>query len=74
MIDGQSGEEMISLVKKAMEENKLIVFLFHGVGGEHPINVSLAAHRQLLHFLKKNEKDIWIASFIDVIRYAKNKF
>src|SRR5664279_2737637 len=65
-MNGQSSDEMIALVKKAMASHTLLVFLFHGVGGEHALNVSLAAHSQLLHFLKQNEKDIWITPMITV--------
>ena len=71
-INGQTGEELINLVKKAMANNGLLVFLFHGVGGGHSLNVSLDAHSQLLHFLKQNEKDIWIAPLIDIATYAKD--
>lgn len=71
-INGQSGDEMISLVKKALANNTLLVFLFHGVGGEHSLNVSLSAHSQLLHFLKQNENDIWVAPMIEVAEYIKN--
>jgi peptidoglycan/xylan/chitin deacetylase (PgdA/CDA1 family) len=72
VINGQSGDELISLVKKAMETNVLVVFLFHGVGGEHSLNVSLSAHSRLLHFLKQNERDIWVAPLIDISRYVKD--
>ena len=72
MINGQSGDELINLVKNALAKNSLIVFLFHGVGGGHDINVSLEAHSELLHFLKDNEKDIWVAPLIEVAKYAKN--
>lgn len=68
-INGQSGEELVALVKQAMEKGSLLVFLFHGVGGEHSLNVSLEAHRTLLYFLKQHEKDIWIAPMIDVAEY-----
>lgn len=71
MMNGQSGDDMIRLVKQAMENHRLLVFLFHGVGGEHNLNVSLAAHSQLLHFLKQNQKDIWVAPMIDVAEYIK---
>jgi sialate O-acetylesterase len=71
MISGQSGDELIGLVKKAMENNALLVFLFHGVGGEHNLNVTLNAHRKLLYFLKQNEKDIWVAPMIDIAEYVK---
>jgi peptidoglycan-N-acetylglucosamine deacetylase len=41
MENGASSDEMIALVKKAMQTHSLLVFLFHGVGGEHNLNVSL---------------------------------
>lgn len=71
MISGQSGEEMIALVKQAMAKHTLIVFLFHGVEGGNPLNVSLAAHSQLLHFLKQNQKDIWVAPMLEVAGYIQ---
>lgn len=73
MENGASAEEMIALVKKAMQTHTLLVFLFHGVGGEHNINVSVEAHSKLLHFLKQNEKDIWIAPMINVSKFIKSK-
>jgi peptidoglycan-N-acetylglucosamine deacetylase len=72
MINGESGDYLTGLVKKAVESHTLLVFLFHGVGGGHNINVSLAAHSQLLHFLKQHEKEIWIAPMVDVAQYIKN--
>lgn len=72
MINNQTGTQLIALVKEAMATHSLIVFLFHGVGGEHSLNVSLSAHSQLLHFLKQNEKDIWNASMIEVAAYIKS--
>jgi sialate O-acetylesterase len=50
----------------------LLVFLFHGVGGGHNINVDKDAHSRLLHFLKENEKNIWIAPMVDVAQYIKS--
>lgn len=73
MINGKSGEELIALVKTAMESRALIVFLFHGVGGEHSLNVSADAHRQLVRFLKQNEKDIWTAPMIDVAEFIRRQ-
>lgn len=72
-INGESAEQLIALVKKAMATHTLLVFLFHGVGGEHSLNVSLEAHSELLHFLKQNEKDIWVAPMIDVAKYIKRR-
>jgi sialate O-acetylesterase len=42
-----------------------------GTGGEHNINVALSEHRKLLNYLKKNEKDIWLAPMVDVADYIK---
>ena len=71
MINGQTGEQLIDLVKRSKETHTLLVFLFHGVGGEHGLNVSLEAHRQLLAFLHNNQKDIWIAPMLDVAEFIK---
>jgi peptidoglycan-N-acetylglucosamine deacetylase len=72
-INGETGEQMIDLVKKAREKNALLVFLFHGVGGEHGLNVDLVAHRQLLYYLKANEADIWVAPMLEVAEFIKAK-
>ena len=72
VVNGETAAQMIEWVRKAMETNSLLVILFHGVGGGNSLNVSLPAHSQFLHFLKQNEKDIWIAPMIDVAEYIKN--
>jgi len=69
--NGNSGDEMIAAVKRAMKSNALLVFVFHGVGGDHNINISLEAHRELLQFLKQNESQVWVAPFIDIAEYIK---
>lgn len=73
VINGQSGDELIALVKQAETKGALLTFLFHGVGGEHAINVSLEAHRQLLHYLKQKEKTIWIATALQAAEYINHK-
>jgi len=70
-INGQSAQYMINLVKKAQQSHTLLVFLFHGVGGGHNLNVGLKEHSQLLHYLKANEKDIWIAPMVEVAQRIK---
>ena len=71
MVNGETGTQMIEWVKKAMETNSLLVILFHGVGGGNALNVSLPAHREFLLYLKKNEKNIWIAPMLEVAEYIK---
>ena len=71
MVNGETSAQMIEWVNKAIETNSLLVILFHGVGGGNALNVSLSAHREFLKYLKQNEKDIWIASMIDVAEHIK---
>jgi sialate O-acetylesterase len=70
-INGESADYMIGLVKKAIQTHTLLVFLFHGVGGGHNINVGLEDHSKLLHFIKQNQDKIWIAPMVDVAQYIK---
>lgn len=73
MISGQSGDELVGLVKQAMQKHALLVFLFHGVGGGHDLNVSLDAHRQLLRFLAEKRNEIWVAPLFDIAEYMKKE-
>ncbi|MBU1008782.1 MAG: polysaccharide deacetylase family protein [Bacteroidetes bacterium] len=70
MVSGQTGEALIAMVEKARKDFSLIVFIFHGVGGEHAINVDLAEHNKLLRYLKENERDIWVATMADIAEFV----
>jgi sialate O-acetylesterase len=72
MVNNHTGAQMIEWVKKAVETNSLLVFLFHGVGGGNSLDVSLPAHRELLTYLKANEKDIMIAPMVEVAEHIKD--
>ncbi len=71
MINGESGDQLVTLVKKAMDNNALLVFLFHGVGGEHDLNVSLEAHRYLLRFLKQHDDQIWVPTMAELASHIR---
>ncbi len=71
VVNGETGEQMIEWVKKAMETNSLLVILFHGVGGGNVLNVDVSAHRELMLFLEQNEKDIMIAPMITVAEHIR---
>jgi len=68
-----TAAQMIALVEEAEKKGSFIVFLFHGVGGEHPLNIDLEEHRKLLEYLKKRESDIWVAPMVEVAKYIKQK-
>jgi len=69
---GQTGRQMIDLVKQAQQSGKLLVFLFHGVGGEHALNVSSQAHSELLHYLKDQQQDIYIDTMLHMAEHINN--
>lgn len=71
MVNGETAEQMIGWVRKAVESNSLLVILFHGVGGGNALDVSLPDHHRFLSYLKQNEKDIWIAPMIDVAEHIR---
>jgi len=71
MINGHPAEYMIDLVEQAAQTHTLLVFLFHGVGGGHNIDVALSEHSKLLHYLKEKEKDIWIAPMVEVADHIR---
>ena len=62
---------MIALVKQAQSSGKLLVFLFHGVGGEHGLNVEKEEHSKLLHYLKENEKEIYIDTMLHMAEHIQ---
>ncbi len=70
-ISARPASYMIDLVKKAMETNTLLVFLFHGVGGGHNINEERSEHSKLLAFLNEHKKDIWVAPMVEVANYVR---
>jgi len=70
-VDGESSGELIAQVEKAREEGGLLVFLFHGVGGEHGINVSLEAHNELVDYLAQHKDEIWVAPMVEVAESMK---
>jgi sialate O-acetylesterase len=71
-INGQNADYMINLVKQAQQSHTLLVFLFHGVGGGHSLNVAKAEHSKLIHYLKDHENDIWVAPMVDVAEEIKS--
>jgi sialate O-acetylesterase len=67
----QTGQQMIELVKQAQQSGKLLVFLFHGVGGEHALNVSNEAHSELLQYLKEHENEIYIDTMLNIAEHIR---
>ncbi|MCW5980510.1 MAG: polysaccharide deacetylase family protein [Bryobacteraceae bacterium] len=70
MVRDVSGERMIALVRKAIDTGALAVFMFHGVGGGHSIDISREAHRELLGWLDKHREVVWTDTFRRVMEHV----
>lgn len=73
MVNNHIFEEMKAWVDKAIQTNSLLVFLFHGVGGGNSLDVSLAAHRQLLLYIHQKQNEIWTAPLVEVAAYIRQQ-
>lgn len=71
VIAGQTTEQLTAMVDDAIEAGGLLVFLFHGVGGEHPIDVALDSHNALVDYVKAKQSKLWVAPMVDVAKYVK---
>jgi len=72
VVANNSFEEMKTWVDKAIQSHSLLVILFHGVGGGNGLDVTIAAHRQLLSYIKQNEKDIYVKPMIEMAAHIKD--
>lgn len=64
-----TGADLIAAVQDTERTDGMIVFGFHGVGGDY-LTVSAEAHAQLLAYLKAHSDTIWVAPFSTVMDYA----
>lgn len=67
--DHTASDKLIAFVKKVEGSGGMGVIMFHGVGGDY-ITTSAQVHRELLAYLKENQKDIWITTFQQAMDYA----
>lgn len=69
-VSGATAEELVAKVDAAIQAHTWLVFLFHGVGGEHNINVAKEAHDQLVEYLAKHQADVWVAPVTKVAEFV----
>ncbi len=69
-VDSPSAGELIAGVEEALKKGTIVVFMFHSVGGGY-LNVGAEEHRKLCEYVKKNEKDIYTGTFLEVMQYIK---
>lgn len=71
-VDSPTGKELIAYVKEARAKGTIATFMFHSVGGGY-LNVSNEALRELLIYLKENERDYWVDTFYKVTAYIADQ-
>ncbi|TWB52190.1 polysaccharide deacetylase family protein [Nitrospirillum viridazoti] len=67
--DGVTGAQLIAFAQEAEAGGGMAVFLFHGVGGDY-LQVSDAAHRELVDWLKANRQDVWVTTLQGALDWA----
>ena len=67
--DGVTGEALIAFVKKVEKSGGMGVIMFHGIGGDY-ITTPTTAHQQLIDYLKRNKKNIWVVTFQQAMDYV----
>jgi peptidoglycan/xylan/chitin deacetylase (PgdA/CDA1 family) len=68
--EGVTGAELIDFVRQAESGGGMGVLLFHGVGGDY-LQVSDAAHRELVDWLRAHRKEVWVTTFTGALEWAK---
>ena len=71
VVNNHSFEEMKAWVDEAIQSNKLLVILFHGVGGGNALDVSVENHRKILAYIKSKEQEVWVDTMIHIANYVK---
>lgn len=71
-VDNNSAGKMIEWVEKAISENAMVVFLFHGVGGDHGLNIDIDKHHAFIDYLVSLKSDLWITTMEEAAKNTKN--
>lgn len=66
-MNGQSAAEMIAIVEEGIKQHAMTVFLFHGVGGDHSLNVDADAHQELIEYIEKNKDRLWNGTMLEAV-------
>jgi len=64
-----TGAQLIEFTKEAEAGGGMAVYLFHGVGGDY-LQVSDAAHRELIAWLAANRSEVWVTTLQGALDWA----
>jgi len=69
--DGVTGAQLIDFAREAEASGGMAVYLFHGVGGDY-LQVSDAAHRELVAWLAAHRSEIWVTTLQGALDWARH--
>jgi len=69
-IADHTAKEAIEAIEKNHQEEGLLVFLFHGVGGGHGLNMDINEHRLLINYLNSHKDRFSIVSMLEATDFV----
>lgn len=72
-IEGHQFKDLKLVIEENHKNEGLLVFLLHGVGGGHSLNMDSKEHAKLLRYLNEMRDSIWITTMIKATTYLENR-
>ena len=69
---GANATEMITEAKNGLDKGGLVIFVFHGVGGDY-LTVDAGEHEKLLDYLDQHSKEIWVTTYSGALNYLSSQ-
>ncbi|MGJ8692702.1 MAG: polysaccharide deacetylase family protein [Thalassotalea sp.] len=69
--DNKTGQQLIAMAQAAQQKNQLMVFLFHGVGGDY-LTVDNEAHQALLAYLSQHKSEYWVTTMRAALTFIQS--
>ncbi|WP_189404382.1 polysaccharide deacetylase family protein [Alteromonas halophila] len=67
---GETGAELIALLKAQPDSVRIINIIFHGIGGDY-LSVSSQAHQALLTYLDANRHRYHVNTYLNIVRQIR---
>jgi peptidoglycan-N-acetylglucosamine deacetylase len=65
----ETGERLVSITQRALDQGKWAVLAFHGIGDKHLSN-TVETFQYLLDWLGERREEVWVDSLIHVARWV----
>jgi len=68
---GSDSTVLIDYAKDVLKKGGVGIYVFHGIGGDY-LSINAKDHLALLEYLSVHYKEIWVATFNEVMEYIQN--